>query len=445
MDNSIADSALRKASRRLIPFLCILYFISYVDRINVGFAALTMNRSLGLSGAEFGFAASLFFVGYFLFEIPSNLILVRVGAGKWIGRIMITWGLASAATAFSTGADGLYVTRFLLGVAEAGFFPGLMVYLSQWFPAAQRARMIGWFMIAIPLSGVIGAPLSSSLLSAFDGMAGLAGWQWLFVLEGIPAVIAGLICFRYLTPRPAVATWLTAEERDWLEGQLETERQVFESIRKYSLLGGLTNRGVVLLSVLFFLIVCGSYGSGFWLPQIVRSLGVSVGAVGIITAIPFLAGAIAMLLWSRHSDAKSERTWHMIIPVAVSAIGFFIAAIWLATPVLAVAGLTIAYLGICAATPIFWTLPVSFLTGIAAAGALALINSVANIAGILAPVLIGWSHDVTKGFTLGISGMGVALLLAVPVAACFGAWSRARIHAPRGVGAAFEAANPTVQ
>jgi MFS transporter, ACS family, tartrate transporter len=407
--DDVLDGAIRKAARRLVPFLCLLYLVNYLDRVNISFAALTMNASLGLSATVFGVGAGMFFVGYVVCEVPSNLVLARVGARRWIGRIMISWGLIAVAMALVSGRDSFYVMRFLLGIAEAGFFPGILYFITRWFPAANRAGIISLFMVGMPASSVLGAPISTTILARMDGLAGLAGWQWLFIVEGLPAVLLGLLCFRVLADRPGLARWLTPAEQNRLEQTLVQERS---AIHTASVWGGLVNPRVMVLSLLFFLVTCGLYGTVFWMPQIVRTFGVSTVANGFITALPYALSVVVMVLWGRHSDATGERTWHVAIPVMVSAAGFVVASLWLDRPVIAMAGLSAACIGIYSTLPVFWTLPGRFLTGPAIAGAFALITSLGNLSGIVVPPIVGWTKDATGGFTLAMAGLACALVLA---------------------------------
>ena len=412
MDETTGARALSKTAWRLLPFLCLLYFINYIDRVNIGFAALTMNRDLGLTASVFGVGASMFFVGYVLCEVPSNIIMIKVGARRWIGRIMISWGIVSAAMSLISGAHSFYAVRILLGIAEAGFFPGIIFFLTQWFPAAHRARMIGLFMVGMPLSGVLGAPISTFILTSFDGLGGLPGWRWMFLIEAAPAILLGLACFWCLVDRPADATWLTREERAWLVDALDRERRSTEAVRTYRVWEALINVRVLLLCVFFFFLGCGLVGSVFWIPQIVKTFGLSTMAVGLVTMIPYIASVIAMVLWTRHSDATGERAWHVIATVTTSSLGFFIAWAWLGVPVVATLGLSLACVGIYATFPVFWTWPTSFLTGPAAAAAVALITTAGNFAGIVAPAAIGWTRDATGGFGAAMAGLGVSLLVA---------------------------------
>jgi D-galactonate transporter len=400
----------RKVAWRLAPLLMVCYFVAFLDRVNVGFAALTMNADLGFDSAVFGFGAGIFFIGYFIFEVPSNLVLEKLGARIWIARIMFSWGLVSAAMALVWNDTSFYIGRFLLGAAEAGFFPGIVLYLTFWFAAEHRAKMIGLFMAAVPISGIIGSPLSGWLLG-LEGKLGLHGWQWLFILEGLPAMILSVAVWHYLTDRPSEAHWLTAAERDWLETTLERERAHRDGVRKYRLGEALTNDRVLLLGVLYFGLVTGLYGVTFWLPQIVKGFGgLSNLAVGFIAALPTLAAAVAMVLWTRHSDRMRERPWHVALPAFMGCLGLSASAI-VSDPILSTIALSVALIGIYAAIATSWTLPTAFLTGTAAAGGLALINSVGNLGGFAGPYFVGWIKTATGEYApaLLIIGVGVAL------------------------------------
>jgi ACS family tartrate transporter-like MFS transporter len=406
-----AEAVVRKAAARLVPFLALLYFVSFLDRVNVGFAALTMNADIGLTASAYGLGAGIFFIGYFLFEIPSNLILERVGARIWIARIMVTWGLISMATAFVTGPATFVAVRFLLGLAEAGFFPGIILYLTYWFPPAARGRIIGAFMMAIPLSNVVGAPVSTALLDY--SLFGLAGWQTMFLVEGVPAVILGVIVAVRLPDRPAHARWLDPEERDLLARVVHDGQQ---ELRPHAgLRHGLGDPRVWRLSLIYFGLVVGLYGLGFWAPQIIRSLGdLTNRQVGLVAAIPYLVAAVAMYAWGRHSDATGERRWHVCAAALVGAAGFLASALT-RDPVLSLVALSAGAVGIYGAVPVFWTLPTAMLTGTAAAGGIALINSVGNLGGYVAPFAIGWLRDATGGYAAGLlvlaGGMAMAGVL----------------------------------
>lgn len=410
----IESRTITKVSARLVPFLIACYFVAYLDRVNVSFAALTMNRDLGLSASQYGFGAGIFFVAYFLFEVPSNLLLERVGARKWIARIMISWGLISGAMAFVGGPNAFYVLRVLLGVAESGFFPGIIFYLTLWFPAAYRARIIGYFMAAIPLSTVLGAP-ASGLLLGLDGRLGLKGWQWLFITEAAPALILGVAVFFYLPDRPADARWLEADERAWLVHRLEAERARRHAAHDYSVREALLNPRVILLSLVYFGAVATNYGLSFFLPQIVKSFGLSNLMTGMVAALPYVVGLLGIVLWAQHSDRKAERRLHTAFPLFVAAAGIAISTTvdGLAFKMMA---LSIAGFGIFSCLPVFWTLPTAFLSGAAAAGGIALINAIGNLAGFAGPYAMGWIKDWTGSYTGGLltlSAMGLLGMMLV--------------------------------
>jgi len=410
------------ARSRLIPFLFLLYVVAYLDRINVGFAALQMNRALGLSARAYGLGAGVFFVSYVVFEIPSNLALARVGARLWIARIMITWGLVSAATMFVRSASGFYIVRFLLGAAEAGFFPGIIFYLTQWFPAAERARTIAGFMTATLTAGIIGGPISGALLS-LDGAAGLAGWQWLFVLEGLPAVLLGIAALWYLPDGPADAAWLDPDERRRLLDAIAADDDA--QPREQTLAGAMRNATVWRLAVVYYAIPVALYAFGFWLPQIVKTgSGARDYIVGLLTAVPYAVGVCAMVAVAKHSDRVSERRWHVAVPALVGGVAFAATPLVLrATSVVpSLVLLSIAIAGVASMFGPFWSLATSFVRGIGSAAAVALINSIGNIGGFVGPYLLGYVHDRTESFGVGLVVVGAHLVaaavltLVVPVA-----------------------------
>jgi D-galactonate transporter len=413
-DSAVDQATLRTVSRRLIPFLFLLYVAAYLDRINVGFAQLQMKTELGFSDSVYGLGAGIFFIGYFIFEIPSNLILARVGARVWIARIMITWGLICAAMAFIHSPLSFYVLRFLLGVAEAGFFPGVIYYLGLWFPAAQRARAVSQFMTATAIAGVIGGPLSAALFG-LDGVAGLAGWQWIFVAEGIPSVVLGVVVLFYLTERPAAAQWLTADERASLGARIRAEADAIAA-RGETLRSALLHPVVWRLALLYFSLIIGFYSISFWAPQIIRSFS-SLDNVGValVSAIPYVAAAIAMVIVGAHSDRTGERRVHIAISAAVGAFGM-VASAYVSSPVVGVLALSVAAIGIWSAVPVFWSLPTAFLTGTAAAGAIALINSFGNLAGFVGPFVIGRVHDATGSYSVSLLVVAACLLGSVALA-----------------------------
>src|ERR1700750_2775641 len=386
-------STIRAISWRLIPFLVLAYFLSYLDRVNLGFAALTMNKELNFSPTVFSWGAGIFFIGYFLFEVPSNLALEKFGASRWIARIMITWGIISALMAVVSGVWSFYTVRFLLGVAEAGFFPGIILYLTYWYPAEYRARFLAAFAIAVPVSTVIGAPISGLLLG-LDGAMGLKGWQWLFIFEGIPSVVLGIITWFYLTDRPEKADWLSAEQKAWLKAKLDAELAAKQAVKHLSLGEALSSPKVLALSAIYFGFVGALYGMQFWLPQIVKAFGLTNAQTGFVTAIPYLFGTIAMILWARHSDATRERVFHVGAPMILIAVALAISS-YLTDPTITMVTLTFAAIGVFCVFGVFWTLPTAWLSGTAAAGAIALINSIGNLAGFGGPYLIGWVKEAT--------------------------------------------------
>jgi D-galactonate transporter len=408
--SDIETSTIRTISWRLIPFLVLAYFFSYLDRVNLGFAALTMNADLKFSPLVFAWGAGIFFIGYFIFEVPSNLALERFGASRWIARIMVTWGIISAAMAMVSGEMSFYVLRFLLGVAEAGFFPGIILYLTYWYPAEYRARFLAAFAIAVPVSTVIGAPISGLLLG-LDGMMGLKGWQWLFILEGIPSILLGIVTWFYLTDRPEKADWLTAEQKAWLKAKLDSEIATKQAAQHLTLGQALSSPKVITLSLIYFGFVGALYGMQFWLPTIVKAFGLTNAQTGFVTAIPYLFGTIAMILWARHSDATRERVAHVGGPLLLTAAALA-ASSYISDPTITMIVLTFAAIGVFGTFAVFWTLPTAWLSGTAAAGGIALINSIGNLAGFGGPYLIGWVKDAT-----GSTSNGLLVLSLLPLVA----------------------------
>jgi ACS family tartrate transporter-like MFS transporter len=399
-DAGVAARAIRRVRRRLIPFLALLYFVAYLDRVNVGFAALQMNAALGLSPLDYGRGAGIFFLGYFLFEVPSNLALARVGARIWIARIAIVWGLVSIGTLFAVGPRSFNAVRFLLGAAEAGFFPGIVLYFTYWFPARERARAVAQFSMASMAAGIVGAPLSGALLSLRG--AGLDGWQWLFLVEGVPAVVLGVVALAYLDNGPAAARWLADDEKVWLIEALKREQDEVPRDGVSTVRVSLRDSGVWRLALVLFLIVTSGYGFSFFLPQIVKRLsGGSNLGVGLLTAMPFVAGAIGMITVAAHSDRTGERRRHVAACAALAAIGLA-AASFSDSPVLALAALSVGAVGLYSATPPFWSLPTSFLRGAGAAAGIGLINSVGNLGGFVGPYVMGWMQGVSGDFRVGL-------------------------------------------
>jgi ACS family tartrate transporter-like MFS transporter len=422
MEANQAASAIHKAARRLIPFLILCYAVNFLDRVNVGFAALAMNEDLGFTPEVFGFGAGIFFVGYILFEVPSNLALYRFGARIWIGRIMISWGLVATAMALIAGETSFYLLRFALGVAEAGFFPGIILYLTYWFPREQRARIVSSFMAAVPIATVVGGPLSGALLS-LHGLAGIEGWRWLFIIEGLPAVLLGVVALVFLTDRPRDAMWLTARERSALERRLEAEA---EETSAHGLTGvgeALANPRVLALGLLYFCQVIGLYGIGFWMPQVLKTFGLSNLAVGFLTAVPYLVAAVGMVLAGRHSDRTGERILHVALPLFAAA-GAFVWSAYAGPLAIVMVALTIATLGIYATIGTFWTLPSAILTGTGAAAGFALINSIAGCGGFVGPVVVGWLKGSTGDFSAALLFLAGSLALAGAVALWFGRGER---------------------
>jgi ACS family tartrate transporter-like MFS transporter len=412
------QAAIAKAARRLLPFLCLCYVINFLDRVNVGFAALHMNEDLGFSPSVYGAGAGIFFVGYILFEIPSNLALQRFGARIWIARIMISWGLIACAMALVDSESSFYVMRFLLGVAEAGFFPGIILYLTYWFPAAERARIVSLFMAAVPLATVIGGPVSGALLE-LHGLGGLKGWHWLFIIEGLPAILLGLIALRFLDDRPEDARWLCPAERRALADTLAAEAKATRETGYARLGQALTRPRVLTLGLVYFCIVTGLYGIGFWMPQVIQTFGFDPLKIGFLTAIPYLFAAIAMVLWGARSDRTNERILHVALPLLVGGAAFawsaFTLPLWLT-----MVALTLATVGIHAAIGTFWSLPTAILTGTGAAAGLALVNSMGNLAGLASPTIVGIIREATGSFTAALLFLAGALLLGAAVALLFG-------------------------
>jgi ACS family tartrate transporter-like MFS transporter len=402
-------SVLRKVAWRLIPFMGLLYLMAFLDRVNVGFAALTMNTDLGFSATVFGNGAGIFFLGYVLFEVPSNLMLHNVGARRWIARIMITWGLLSAGMAFIRMPWSFYTLRFLLGVAEAGFFPGMILYLTYWFPSQQHTRILGAFLVALPLANVIGAPISTFLLDLHVG--NIHGWQWLFLLEGVPVAIIGAMVLKILPDCPEDARWLSVDEKSCLTRLLESGDLAVQVRHDITARQALLSPRVWLFSVVYFALLIGLYGFNFWLPQIVQSLGtLSHVEIGLLTVEPNLVAAVVMYGWARHSDAVNERRWHFAIPALVAALGLATASQG-SQAIVVFAGLTLSAVGIYATLPVFWTLPTELLRGAAAASGFALINAVGNVGGYLGPSIMGYSKDALGNYNAGLGMLAFSLAL----------------------------------
>lgn len=413
LDAPAQEQLISRLTWRLIPLLFICYIIAYIDRINVGFAKLQLREALGVDeavfGSVYGLGAGLFFIGYFLFEVPSNLILHRVGARLWIARIMVVWGIISAAMMFMKSVPMFYFMRFLLGAAEAGFFPGVILYLTYWFPAKERAKTVALFATGGVVAGIIGSPISGSLLG-LDGLGGLAGWQWLFLLEGIPAVLLGLVVLWVLPNRPGEVSWLSTTEKQWLQHRLSQEAAQRGSASEHGLAKAFASGRVWLLCLLYFLMNVGGYGYELWLPSIVKGFsGQSNAVVGLINSIPYIVAGVVMLLVGRHSDRTGERKGHVAAAAIVSSVGFALSG-YLHNPYLAMAALTLAFVGIKSTLGPFWAMGTAFLSGTAAAGGIALINSVGNLGGFVGPYLVGVIKDRTGSNLAALLCLGGALL-----------------------------------
>ena len=409
------DQALAKARWRLLPFLFLLYIVAYLDRVNVGFAALEMNRDLGFSATVYGIGSGVFFISYFLLEVPSNLALARLGARVWIARIMLTWGVLSMAMMFVTNAHMFYALRFLLGAAEAGFFPGVIFYLTHWFPARERGKAVALFMTATAMAGVVGAPLSSALLQ-LEGTLGLRGWQWLFLVEGLPAVLLTPAVLLWLDDSPEKARWLTPEERRALSDAMAQDHAA-QPHAHLTLRDAAANPRLWTLSALYFCIVLAFYGVSFWLPQILQAAGtMSPARTILLTAIPYAVAAVGMVVVGTHSDRTGERNWHVAAPALVGALGFTLTILAPAGVAISLATLSLAALGIWSALGPFWALPPAFLRGPAAAGGIAIVNSVGNLGGFVGPFLVGYVRDATGSFRGGLSVLALALIAGAIIA-----------------------------
>ena len=409
MASELETRVLRKITYRIVPFIMLLYFIAFIDRVNIGFASLTMNKDLGFSPAVFGFGAGIFFLGYFLFEVPSNLILEKVGARIWIARVMITWGLISGAMAFVEGSTSFYILRFLLGAAEAGFFPGIILYLSYWFPARKRAAVTALFMAAAPLSTALGSPISGALLE-MHGLLGLAGWQWMFLIEALPALVLGVVVLFYMTDRPEKAKWLADDERAWLVNEMNAEQAAKKGSASHSIWQGLANPKVLALSLVYFGTSAGLYTLGIWAPQIIKEFGLTSLQVGFLNAIPATLAVIGMVLWARHSDRTGERKWHVVGACLLASLGLVLAGLS-STVVAVLAALTLVNIGISSSKPPLWSMPTMFLSGSAAAAGIATINSIGNLGGFVGPAMIGWIKEQTGSFNGGLYFVAGLLVL----------------------------------
>jgi ACS family tartrate transporter-like MFS transporter len=418
MVRTLEQSTMRKVYLRLLPFAVFSYILAYIDRINVSFAGLTMRGDLNMSAGTFGFAVGMFFWGYFIFEVPSNVILQRLGARIWIARIMITWGILAGLTAMVTGPTSFAIVRLLLGVAEAGFFPGLILYFTFWFPRHHHARIVSGFLVGLPVAVALGAPISTALLG-LDGWFGLRGWQIMYIAEAIPTVVIGVVTFFVLTDRPEQAKFLTEQERDWLVARIASERRATEAVRTYSLWQALYDPKVLLLSLNYFGIVSASLGMLIFVPQIIKSLGnLSNMTVGWLTMIPYLCGAVAMVLWGRLSDRMNERRWNLFFGCMVSSVGLGIAGLTMGTW-WALAGLSIATMGFYGSKGPFFAMPPTFLSGAALAAGIAWINSLGNLGGFFGPWYVGVMKDMTGSYAGGLYGLALLCLGSALVCALF--------------------------
>jgi MFS transporter, ACS family, tartrate transporter len=415
--SKIESTAIRKISWRLLPLIVAAYCIAYIDRSNVSFAALTMNKDLGLTSYTYGLGAGIFFVGYFIFEVPSNVILDKVGARIWIARIMFVWGLVSAASAFATGPNSFLVLRFLLGAAEAGFFPGIILYFTYWYPARYRGRVISTLFLAQPIANGL-ASAASGLILEMDGVLGVRGWQWVFIIEAIPAILLSAVVLKVMTERPAAAGWLSGEEKAWITSELDSERREVETRGKLSTWRALKDPRVLKLSFIYFTSTTANYGIVFFLPQIVKGLGLTNIQTGFVSAIPYVIGMAGLLLWGWSSDRSQERRWHLITAIIVGAAGLILAGWWGSTYT-GLAGITIAVIGLYGSRTAFWPMPSMFLTGTAAAAGIALVNAIGNLGGYLGPFAVGWIKDATKSFEMGLYFLAAFSLLGA-VAVYFG-------------------------
>jgi MFS transporter, ACS family, tartrate transporter len=410
-DAGLLASAISKNTWRLVPLLGLAYLFNYLDRTSVGFAALQMNKDLGLSATQFGWGAGILFFSYCVLEVPSNMMMYRFGARRWLARIMITWGLAAAATAFAVGPYSFYAIRFLLGVFEAGFFPGVIWYISIWFPEKYRTSVLALFMAATPLSSLLGSPISASLLG-LDGFLGFAGWQWMFFIEGLPACVLGILCLVLLADTPEQARWLTERERQALLFALAGDKH---DKPKKDLWAAMKDTRVLMLTAITFAFTIGSYGIGIWLPLILKNHGLSNMEVGWLTAVPYLFATIGMLFWARLVDRKGQKIYNLMAALILGAVGLALSVVFTSL-VPALACLTLALVGTISARTVFYTIPQGFLTGAAAAGGIAFINSVGAFGGFVGPYMVGFLKDATGSFDAGMIGMAVILIIATGIA-----------------------------
>jgi ACS family tartrate transporter-like MFS transporter len=420
MDASLEASTMRKVYLRLLPFAIICYILAYIDRINSSFAALTMRGDLNMSAADFGFAVGTFYWAYFLFEVPSNVIMEKVGARIWIARIMITWGIFATATAFVTGTTSFAIMRFLLGMGEAGFFPGLILYFTYWFPAKHHARIVSGFLVGLPIAVAAGGPISTGLME-LHGLFGLKGWQIMFIAEGLPTIVLGVVCYFVMTNRPEQATFLTQPEKDWLAAKIASERKAKEAVRTYSMLEAMWNPKVLLLALNYLGIVTASLGMLFFIPQIIKSLGTVANSnmtVGWLTMIPYICGGIALVVWGRVSDKMQERRWNLLLACVLSTGGLVLAGLTMGTW-WAMVGMSLAAMGFYGSKGPFFAMPPMFLSGTALAAGYAWINSIGNLGGFFGPWWIGFMKDLTGSFSGGLYGLALLSFVSAVVCALF--------------------------
>jgi ACS family tartrate transporter-like MFS transporter len=424
--DALRQQTMKKVSAHLIPFMIAMFCANFLDRVNISFAALQMNHDLHLTPKIYGFAAGILFVAYTGLEVPSNLILQRVGARVWLSRIMITWGIVAAANALIVDKNSLYLVRVLLGAAEAGFFPGIMLYLVRWFPAKERAAAITIFMIGNPIAIIFGAPISTMLLS-LGNMFGIAAWRWLFILEGLPSVALGIIAIWWLTDSPEEAKWLEPEERTWLAATLKSEADKKSAVSPASIGKVFTHGPTLAFAASKFCVLLAFYGIALWLPQIIKSIGhLSTLQTGFVTAIPYLCAAVGSILVGRSSDRSGERPRHIAYPAFIGALGFMLAA-WSGNPYLAMVGLCIAATGIWCSNTIFWTMPAAMLSGASAAAGFALINSVGNLGGFFGPSITGWAREATGNYAMTLVVLGVFLAISGVIVLWIGRGAQAKV------------------
>jgi D-galactonate transporter len=416
MESQIEKAVVGKLYRRIVYFACLLFFFNYIDRVNIGFAALKMNEDLKFSAAAYGFGAGIFFISYALLEVPSNLILNRVGPRIWLARIMVTWGIISSCFAFVQTEMQFYVLRFLLGAAEAGFVPGIVLYFTYWFPNAHRGKAFAAFFSAAQVSSIIGAPLSGWLIQSTAGIGGYSGWQWMFIIEGLPSVVLGVVILFYLTDRPEQSRWLNEQEKSWLIGTLEAESRANPAVAHGSIGSFLRDRRVLALTAIYFFYAVSVYGVLFWLPLIIKGFGdLTPLQIGFLTSVPYICAFASVLLVARHSDKTGERKFHVAISALVGGIGLFASAM-AGSPALAFILLCVAAIGVWGQNGVFWTLPTSYLVGASAAGGIAFINSVAQFGGFLGPYMVGWVRDATGNFSLSLMVLACASFMVAIIA-----------------------------